>query len=257
MAKRKSTMSKIRQEYNKQVRRIKNFISRATKRGYRFESNIIPETPKRVTKKQVERLKEIKPITLYKKSTYLTEEGKVVSGVQGRKEERRIAANKGLETKRKRISKQSLKKSPSDSKMPSLKNEPGFDEWIRKKDAEDRRRIEEDEEFRQMFSEGNIIYNQIKKLISDVRASHKKAGEHLDAVLEEQISKYGRDAVMMSIASAPLEVMELVEIALNYNPGDNRHDTAIRELYMLLTGTIPTSKEMRELQESIDYDQSI
>ena len=54
--------SAVRIEYEKQVKRIKQFISRAEKRGYRFIEDVVPQTPKRVTKQAVQRLKEI---TLY------------------------------------------------------------------------------------------------------------------------------------------------------------------------------------------------
>ena len=57
-------------EYNKEIKRIKSFISRATKRGYRFPENVIPTTPKRVTKKSLERVRAITPQTLYQKATY-------------------------------------------------------------------------------------------------------------------------------------------------------------------------------------------
>ena len=54
MARRKLTKNQI--EYNKQVRRIKNFIKRAEKRGYEFNEDILPKTPKRITKQAIKRL---------------------------------------------------------------------------------------------------------------------------------------------------------------------------------------------------------
>ena len=58
MARRKLTKNQI--EYNKQVRRIKNFIKRAEKRGYEFNEDILPKTPKRITKQAIKRLEGIK-----------------------------------------------------------------------------------------------------------------------------------------------------------------------------------------------------
>ena len=39
--------------YSKQLKRIKQFIRRAEKRGFVFEEDIIPQKPKKVTKASV------------------------------------------------------------------------------------------------------------------------------------------------------------------------------------------------------------
>lgn len=100
---RKKRKSAQRQAYEKELNRIKRFIRSAEKRGYRFDKSIIPERPKRYTKKQVENLKELTATKLYHKATYLDPvTGKVVGGLRGRKLERQAAAKKGQETKRRK-----------------------------------------------------------------------------------------------------------------------------------------------------------
>lgn len=229
------------QQYNKELRRIKQFIKRAEKRGYRFDSDIIPDRPKRITKASVSRLKKITPTTLYKKSTALSEEGKVVSGTERRVQERKISAQKAVQTRRERLAKVS-------------KPTKGFEEDRRRKDTEQKKRLTEDEEFRQKFTQGEIVYSRIIDMINNVGRDHIRAAEHLKSVLEHEIQEYGRENVLRSIGESPQEAIELSEIALRYNPGDSRHDDATRELLMVITGTIPTAEESIALQESIEAD---
>ena len=59
--------------YSKQLKRIKQFIRRAEKRGFVFEEDIIPQKPKKVTKASVRKLEKLTPEKLYKKSLYLEE----------------------------------------------------------------------------------------------------------------------------------------------------------------------------------------
>lgn len=229
------------QQYNKELRRIKQFISRAEKRGYRFEADIIPDRPQRITKASVKKLQKIRPTNLYEKATALSEEGKLVSGTERRAEERKQSAQKAVETRRQRLAQASV---------PTK----GFEKARRTQDESERRRLKEDSEFRRKFSQGEITYNRILEMIDNVARDHLKAAEHLRSVLNHEISTYGKDVVIRSIGESPQEAIELSEIALRYNPGDSRHDDAIRELLMLITGTIPTAEEARDLQESIDAD---
>lgn len=98
----KRPQSKSKEAYNKEIRRIKRFISRAEKRGYQFEEGVVPKKPKKITPASVRRLKKITPDYLYRKAVYGGEAtaGEIVSGKRGRTEERKEAARKSAETKR-------------------------------------------------------------------------------------------------------------------------------------------------------------
>lgn len=98
----KRPQSKNKEAYNKELRRIKRFISRAEKRGYQFEENIIPKKPKKITPASVRRLKKITPNYLYSRSVYGGEAtaGEIVSGKRGRKEEQKARSRKAVESKR-------------------------------------------------------------------------------------------------------------------------------------------------------------
>lgn len=101
MERRRKRLTPNQSEYQKELRRINRFIKRAEGRGYRFDKGIIPEMPTRVTKKQLDKVKELKPDVLYGSSTYLdTDTGNVVTGTEGRKIERRRAAIKASKTRR-------------------------------------------------------------------------------------------------------------------------------------------------------------
>lgn len=97
----KNKLTKNQIAFKKQVTRIKNFIRRATKRGYEFNDNVIPTMPKRVTKKSIEKIKNIKPKDLYSKASYLDKStGEMVSGSIGRKIERNLSSQKAKETRK-------------------------------------------------------------------------------------------------------------------------------------------------------------
>ena len=87
--------------FKKEQDRIKRFIRNATKRGFAFESDIVPKMPKRVTAKAIQKIKNIKPDTLYKTASYIDPQtGEYLSGTAGRKLERSRASIKGLQRKK-------------------------------------------------------------------------------------------------------------------------------------------------------------
>ena len=89
------------QEYKKELRRIKQFIRRASKRGFFWEKSPIPNQPKKITSKSVERLRKITPDVLYKKGEYVIKEtGELITAIKGRKLERKSAVEKAKETRK-------------------------------------------------------------------------------------------------------------------------------------------------------------
>ena len=100
MAKKKKP-TQLQLEYRKQVKRLKQAVRRAEKRGYIIPDNIIPEQPKRITRKSVERLKKITTEEIYKKSEKLDfETGEMIPGEVARKQERNEAAKKAAKTRK-------------------------------------------------------------------------------------------------------------------------------------------------------------
>ena len=80
-------------EYNRNVKRIKQFIRRAEKRGYKFPEIKLPKGAK---------IRELTPEKLYKKAVYGGAEtfGEVVPAEQGRKLERSARAKKAAQTRK-------------------------------------------------------------------------------------------------------------------------------------------------------------
>lgn len=106
MAKRK-TLKELRAEVVKQARRVRQFMTAAQKRGYTFKQEVPYAPPKEATRaeltKTLNRLKKQTPDKLYKQSTYTSPlTGKAVSGMTGRKLERKQAAQKAVKTLHKR-----------------------------------------------------------------------------------------------------------------------------------------------------------
>lgn len=104
MAKRRK-QTPAERAYSKQVKRIKQFISRAEKRGYHFSEDVLPQRPNRVTQASVRKLAKLTPDKLYKKAVYggLASGGEIVSATEGVKLERSLRAKKAAETRKYRL----------------------------------------------------------------------------------------------------------------------------------------------------------
>lgn len=92
--------------YFKQVRRIKQFIRRAEKRGFYFNENVLPKRPNRITQASVRKLAKLTPDKLYEKAEYAgtLSYGEIVPSIEGLKLERSARAKKGAETKKYKLS---------------------------------------------------------------------------------------------------------------------------------------------------------
>lgn len=85
MAIKKLKLTTNEQAYNRELKRIKQFIRRAEKRGFNYIDNVIPEKPIKITKKSVKELQKLTPKALYSKATYKDPNtGAVLTGTQGR-----------------------------------------------------------------------------------------------------------------------------------------------------------------------------
>lgn len=118
MAKRRK-QTPAERAYSKQVKRIRQFISRAEKRGYQFSDNVLPQRPKRVTQASVKKLAKITPEKLYQKAVYggLATMGEIVPAIEGLKLERSLRAKKSAQTRKYRL--EHPKQQPT--------NTPGFE----------------------------------------------------------------------------------------------------------------------------------
>lgn len=112
MAKRKKR-TENQKAYQKERRRLLQAVRRAEKQGYIFPEDIVPKAPKRVTKKQLEKIQATKPSDLYKLAQFVHEEtGEVVPAEQRKQEVKQEAIKKAKET-RKRKNKISTPSAPT------------------------------------------------------------------------------------------------------------------------------------------------
>lgn len=104
MAKKKVQTANQR-AYSKQVKRIKQFIRRAEKRGYQFTEDVLPKKPKRITQASIRKLQNLTPEKLYQKAVYGGEatSGEIVKGTEGVKLERSLRAKKATQTRKYRL----------------------------------------------------------------------------------------------------------------------------------------------------------
>lgn len=94
-------LTQLQLDYKKQVKRLKQAVRRAEKRGYIVPENVIPKQPKIITKKSVERLKKITTKEIYSKSEKLDfETGELIPGEVARKQERSESAKKAAKTRK-------------------------------------------------------------------------------------------------------------------------------------------------------------
>ena len=102
MAKRKK-LTENQKAYQKERRRLLQAVRRAEKQGYIFPEDIVPEVPKRVTKKQLEKIQKTKPKQLYKKAEFVYKEtGEVVPAEQRKQEVKQEAIRKAKETRKRK-----------------------------------------------------------------------------------------------------------------------------------------------------------
>ena len=109
--------------FKRELYRIKRFIRNARKRGYEFDDNVLPKQPKRVTRKKLEEIKNIKPSNLYDKAVYHDEiSNETFTGQEGRRIERYRAnlkakatrqKNKEIKIKSKKLDETKEKKKPN------------------------------------------------------------------------------------------------------------------------------------------------
>lgn len=97
-------MTELKRSYQKEYKRVKSLVRSFEKRGYVVPESIKaikPMSETKVSTRSLTRLKNITPESLYRRSRYITPEGKETSGVRGRDLEREESARKAADTRKK------------------------------------------------------------------------------------------------------------------------------------------------------------
>lgn len=212
----------LEQAYKKELKRIKQFMRRAEKRGYRWYYYELPKKPKKITEKSVSRLKKITPNLLYKKGEYIEQDtGEILDAVKGRTIERKRAAQKAAETykqKKNRTKKEKQKQEQPKAPKPET-TEPIYDEPY----------YGEVDEYLPDYSE--MVINNVYELIDnfDTGNFYSKRGasqamhnrDKLRTILDSAIAKFGADAVAERLNENAGEIAEIVDKAMyNYEEAE-------------------------------------
>ena len=206
----------LEKAYKKELKRIKQFMRRAEKRGYRWYYYELPKKPKKITEKSVSRLKKITPDLLYKKGEYIDQEtGEILNAAKGRTLERKTAAQKAAETRKhkKNIPKKEKQKHERPKAPKSETTEPIYDDSY----------YYEADEYLPDFSE--MVINNVYELIDSFNAGsfHSKRGlregirnrDRLRAILDSAIAKFGADAVAKRLNNENAsEISEIIDKAM-------------------------------------------
>ena len=210
--------------YSKQVKRIKQFISRAEKRGYQFSEDVLPQRPKRVTQASVRKLAKLTPEKLYQKAVYggLASEGEIVPATEGVKLERSLRAKKAAETRKYRLA----------EPVQEPTNTPGF--------VPPENLLE--------FGISNVIVQNFK---SQILHFPKEIADKIIALINTIVSEQGIDDVAYSLQHMPMQFYEY----LNRQGYDS--NAAIQEFSSALIEYLPNASDgyKADLMDAFEYNE--
>lgn len=318
----KSTAQKeLEKQYKKELKRIKQFVYRNTKKGYSFSANLIPDEPKKITEASVRRLHKITPDKLYLGASYVDESGEIRKGKRTKhtetistKKPKSLAqknapvqtnygkyAYKELAKHKKTVETSSKKNKTNVNKAKELQygteqlikdieerkerqeqerkerakvNQPypkenyiktlvemyGIDskqvqEWLKehptdedyykilKDDFEHKHRLETQEEYREQFKQGTLVYDRIISVINDWRRSGNfdVACDVVEQKINESIELVGKEVAMRNLYEA-LDMKSEVDEAILYF-GTPRGTEALRQILYAIMGRPLTAEE--------------
>lgn len=222
----------------KQLKRIRQFIRRAEKRGYRFDEGF----KSKLSSLSTQKLKTFTAEKLYKEyATAFSENlGKVVTGSERRKEERHEVAVKAARTRIEGKFAQSQEGKSLQQQIDEFEQiEQGYiEEPV----------IKEDD----LVSEGRIVYENILDLIDSFPS---KGSEDLRKALNQEIQTYGFDRVCASLALAPEQAIQAAQEIVYYPTGGTTSAEAHRAFIKLgdiIKGTVRSDQDARSIGEVLD-----
>lgn len=223
MAKKKRKLTKAEQDYNRNRRRIKDFIRRAEKRGFIFPEFTMPDRPNKITQKAVKELERWTPQKFYETGYYKTSwTGEVVPATTARKMERQAAYRRGVERR----------ESP-DYTAPA--GPPIIEDKILKAVEELIDRFPDPEQTGYMTSWQLEIaerhYSQLKNLF------------------ETQIALNGRAVTAMRLNAAGQEIVELAEKIMYGDSKDAEFQMDLNAFAIIIKGEALSLDESERMQE--------
>lgn len=230
-------ISATKAAYRKERKRVLQFISRAKKRGYVFEESVVPDLVKTPRAKDVKALKQLTPTALYKKSYKIdTYTGEAVEGIEGRKQERKTAAQKARQTRKRRQSPVEYYPDEADIIINNVSEE------IESLDFGPLNRLS-DEIDSQIDSASNMFGAQ--------RRVHAENANRLKALLNAAIRNEGMENVARRIKENYDELYE-TSLIVSYGSDQEQVNIAINRFTTLITGHALTMEDARYNSDYID-----
>ena len=251
MAKRKGIKQTPNQrEYAKQLQRIKNAVKRAEKRGYIFDADVVPQTPKRITKSAIQRLKETTTTKLYAKASYVVPDtGELVTGTEGRKIERQKSASKARLTRQ--------RKRATD---PFWDTEYGVDDSTYYPDGGEIIYSNVVESFIARLSEPTPDYllnmrgKRYKKRESVLQES-ERAKHTLLSITREVIANEGESALGWRLQERADDVSRLCDYVL-FGSDASHIASACAELASIINGGALSMEQLQDIGEQEEYNEN-
>ncbi len=215
----------------KELAKIQRRIKRLEKRGYSFPEYNKPELPKRVTQKELERMRtEYTPQKLYKQAEYKTKAGETVSGYQGRKLERQESARKGQATKRKRAYQKQIENAPRISSVMYSN-------------------------LREFLSQlSTVQYKGIRRGYSEVIYEKKESAIELLSLLDSTIATEGEQSVFTRLEAQATELQSAMNDLYLASTQEQVNASSVR-IATIIKGeslTLSESESFTEINEGLE-----
>lgn len=192
-----------KEEYNRNVKRIKQFIRRAEKRGYKFPEIKLPKGAK---------IRELTPEKLYKKAVYGGPEtfGEIVPSEQGLKLERSARAKKAYQTRKEKKEAERLFFSGEDTTKTTAEYLPIKENIIISNFIEGLiEKLQEPSEEYYYFSTRKGKQVKHKDRLAPLRNDRKK---YLLGLLYNEINSIGKEGVANRLENKAYEINDLINV---------------------------------------------
>ena len=206
---------KITAKRKKELRRVKQFIKRAEKRGYRFSDSFKSSLEGKTTRA----LQNLTPRKLYDLAEYEALPGEFIPGRLGRYREREEAAIKAKRT--------------------------------RQRKKEELQREKEGQQSEYIPNINDIVYKNVLPTIDEYPNSD--GAQYLTNLLNSEIRNYGLEAVIAGMAAAGEHIVKLAQEIVYYELNSQQLHEALQAFSQIIRGGIVLSKqESMELNEVLE-----
>lgn len=256
-------MAKINKK-QRELNRLLNIVTREEKQGYRFSSEYINE----LKKKPLSELRKIKPYDLLQNATALSDNGKVVSGVERKNEDRLTSNTHKRKNGAKKHNKNRYKPANSNNKL--TRKHKKNQKWLQTKVgkmiqenqnsgfSQERERVDkEQQKTYKAFNENDIVYYNVKKLIDEYPS--EKGSQYLRNLLLSEIKRYGEEVVITAMQNAPYDMVNkaqnIVFMPSDQETAQTMHD-ALSEFADIINSCLPTTNEAKDIGDLLHSEES-